>query len=578
MSPEKTMLQIVRNDVSILVVIVLYRQSPGESVAWKSLERGLSLLPSSMGRLRVILFDNSPSPAEPSALPDYAVYRADPSNGGLAGAYNNALAMAETEHFDWLLTLDQDTVLPADYIPRLAARANALSDREDIAAIVPQLFERDILLSPRGVLPGRTHPVLQGFTGVWAKEIHAFNSGTLWRVADLSRLGGFSRHFRLDYLDIWMHFNFHRAGLRTFIAGDLRLEHTLSLLDYKQRVSTERYDGFLRAESAFCDLYKGLLERTLLTARLGCRLIRQRQRGERAEILRLTRRTLLQRLILRRNSRIGRWMADTRPGVVTSGSSRDARPIVSVCMATFEGSRFIEEQLRSILPQLRASDEVVIVDDGSTDDTCERIRSINDPRIHLIAERVNRGVLAAFERAICSAKGAVLFLSDQDDIWEPGKVETVLNAFDERPDIRIVVSDASIIGDHGEIVAESYYRWRGRFSDSFLSNLFRSKYHGCLMAFRASLLPDILPFPVGTGILHDIWIGSRNRLSGGRTAFLEKRLVRYRRHSTNVTNFDSRRRLSRFRQFKNRLDLLIAAVTLRSRVDLERKSSGERPW
>jgi len=238
------------------------------------------------------------------------------------------------------------------------------------------------------------------------------------------------------------------------------------------------------------------------------------------------------------------------------------RPNVSVCMATFQGERFVEEQIASILPQLASGDEVVIVDDGSTDSTAARIRSIGDGRIRLYTEEVNRGVLCAFERAVRLAKGAVIFLSDQDDLWEPTKVSIVLRAFQDNEEVQLVISDASIINDRGEKVADSYFAWRGEFRDGFFSNLFRSKFHGCVMAFRSSLVPKILPFPLGTRVLHDIWIGSRNRLSGGRTVYIDDQLVRYRRHSANVTGMTHRRQ-TRIDQLRSRLDLLFSIATFR---------------
>jgi len=242
-------------------------------------------------------------------------------------------------------------------------------------------------------------------------------------------------------------------------------------------------------------------------------------------------------------------------------------------MATFNGARFVRQQLLSILEQSIPVDEIVVVDDGSTDRTCEYIRSLADPRIHLIEQETNKGVLLAFEEAIRHSSGNVLFLSDQDDIWEQTKVQTVMQVFRENPDVKVVVTDASFIDEDGLQLPNSYFGKIGKFTDGFVANVLRCKYLGCAMAFRSSLLSEILPFPAGHGILHDIWIGTKNKLAGGRTCFIDQKLVRYRRHSSNVTG---NAKLSRFRQLQNRLDLLFALAIFRFRTGSIRKPISSR--
>ena len=222
-------------------------------------------------------------------------------------------------------------------------------------------------------------------------------------------------------------------------------------------------------------------------------------------------------------------------------------------MATCQGERYIERQLRSILSQLDPGDELCIVDDASTDRTCEVIRSLHDNRIRLILSPHNRGVLATFEASLRAASGDILFLSDQDDRWLPGKVSAVLNVFAGRPDVDLVASDANLIDENDQPLQASYYPMRGGFTSRFFPNLLRCRFLGATMAFRASLLPRVLPFPRGFDVLHDIWIGMRNTLSGGKTFFIDQPLIEYRRHTGNVS-----RRQNWFRRARIRLDLLLA--------------------
>jgi glycosyltransferase involved in cell wall biosynthesis len=232
------------------------------------------------------------------------------------------------------------------------------------------------------------------------------------------------------------------------------------------------------------------------------------------------------------------------------------RPKVSVCMAAFQGERYIAAQLRSILVQLADGDEVIVLDDHSSDRTCDEVRSLGDARIHLVERRTNQGVARSFEQSLLHASGDVIFLSDQDDLWISTKITTVLKAFKENPNVMLVVTDAALIDDDGECVGVSYYRSRGPFSSGFFSNLVRCKYLGCTMAFRSSLLAKALPFPKGYDILHDIWLGTVNSITRGATLYLDEALVLYRRHSAAVTSG----KLSRLRQIRIRADLVQAVV------------------
>lgn len=221
-------------------------------------------------------------------------------------------------------------------------------------------------------------------------------------------------------------------------------------------------------------------------------------------------------------------------------------------MATYNGERYIEEQLQSILSQIAADDEVVIVDDASRDRTVEIVNALEDRRVRVIKQEANRGVLATFERAIRAARGQLIFLSDQDDVWQPEKVASVLREFQLNPDADIVISDARSVDDHGATLADSYFAQRGKFQAGVMSNLFRCSYLGCAMAFRRRVCARVLPFPLGTDVLHDLWIGASNALAGGRTSYIDRPLVLYRRHERNATGNG---RLGFGRQLRIRWDL-----------------------
>jgi glycosyltransferase involved in cell wall biosynthesis len=244
------------------------------------------------------------------------------------------------------------------------------------------------------------------------------------------------------------------------------------------------------------------------------------------------------------------------------GDGLSSRPKISVCMATYQGESYVSLQLRSILEQLSADDEVIVVDDGSTDRTCGEVSALQDPRLVLIQNTKNEGVLRAFETALSRSSGEIVFLSDQDDLWLPKKVETVLDAFARDPAVMLVVSDALLIDEDGAKIGDSFYAKRGKFRAGLWSNLLIGKFHGCTMAFRSTLLRSALPFPLGRLVHHDTWIGCMNALIGGKTRYIAEPLVAYRRHLTNVTG---RVKLSNYTRLRMRIQMFLGLLVFRVR-------------
>ncbi len=205
-------------------------------------------------------------------------------------------------------------------------------------------------------------------------------------------------------------------------------------------------------------------------------------------------------------------------------------------MASYHSGQYIDLQLGSILPQLNENDEVVIVDDNSTDDTPDRIRAFADPRIRLIVHTQNTGVVRSFEDALSAATGDFLFLCDHDDLWAPDKVQRFREAFDQGPHIQLVMSAVSLIDANGDSFQDARWDRNGQFQRGFLRNILKNGYQGSALAIRSGLLARVLPFPRNRSYLHDAWIGTLNdRISGG-MVFLPEPLLLYRRHRTNVSH------------------------------------------
>ena len=106
--------------------------------------------------------------------------------------------------------------------------------------------------------------------------------------------------------------------------------------------------------------------------------------------------------------------------------------MISVCIASYNGADYILDQLKSILPQLRANDEIIVSDDHSTDGTPDLVKSLNDSRIRLVEGPCKGSPIPNFEYALSLAQGDYIFLSDQDDCWMPNKVATSIEALKKR--------------------------------------------------------------------------------------------------------------------------------------------------
>lgn len=206
---------------------------------------------------------------------------------------------------------------------------------------------------------------------------------------------------------------------------------------------------------------------------------------------------------------------------------------VSVVMATYNGTKYLREQIESVLRQLQVGDELVIVDDGSSDTTVALIESFGSPLIRLHRNPRNLGVLRTFERALNLSCNEVIFFCDQDDVWADGKREAFVAEFMRDPACMVVISDAQVIDGHGTSVRASFMADKGGFRGGALSTILRNRYLGCAMAVRRRVLGAALPIPACVP-MHDMWFGAIGSLIG-RVAYIREPLLQYRRHGNNVS-------------------------------------------
>jgi glycosyltransferase involved in cell wall biosynthesis len=224
---------------------------------------------------------------------------------------------------------------------------------------------------------------------------------------------------------------------------------------------------------------------------------------------------------------------------------------VSVCMATFNGAKYIESQLNSILSQISHEDEIIITDDNSTDETCRIIENYNDNRIKIFKNEIRLGHVQNFAKAISLASGEFIALSDQDDIWVESRLEKMLGILKNSRPFSLVIGDFREINDAGEYVdtlaklGELMPKMWQQLLKIFMG---KAKYFGCTFIFRSNLKKFILPIPLNIEA-HDIWI-SMNACIHGQIFHCEDVTLLRRIHGGNLT---PTRRRSLYKIIKSRI-------------------------
>ncbi|SCK37817.1 Glycosyltransferase involved in cell wall bisynthesis [Variovorax sp. HW608] len=222
---------------------------------------------------------------------------------------------------------------------------------------------------------------------------------------------------------------------------------------------------------------------------------------------------------------------------------------ISVALCTYNGARFIAEQVRSICAQTRPPSEIVLSDDASTDDCIEVARATLEACLaerpgHSIALRVIRNATALrvtknFEQAVAACTGDLIALSDQDDVWHPERLARMAAEFEKRADLLLLHSDARLVDGERRDLGQSLFHalevkqfeldWihGGQAFDVFLR---RNLVTGATTVFRRSLLEHAVPFPKEW--IHDEWLAIVAS-SIGRVDVLEQELIEYRQHGGN---------------------------------------------
>lgn len=191
----------------------------------------------------------------------------------------------------------------------------------------------------------------------------------------------------------------------------------------------------------------------------------------------------------------------------------------------------------SILPQLGARDEIVVVDDCSSDDTVAVLRRYGDPRMRIHLNEKNGGHVFSFGKALSLATREVIFMADQDDKWVEGRVAAMVRKLQETGAL-VVSANSAYMDANGREIACSATRLDAGDADRRIKNILgmftgKTAYYGCAMALRREILDLVLPIPRFVES-HDLWIAMASNLLGSNAHLQDDMLVR-RVHGNNAS-------------------------------------------
>ena len=254
-------------NISITCIVVLYKCDLNDSPTIRGLISNYNNNPKLFEHFRLIIYENGQRDSKDIIFPFNAEHIRKDNNEGVAKAYNYALKAAIEDNCEWLLLLDQDTKIPNNFISKLIDRISSANSQE-VVAIVPKIYYNESQISPSEVRWGGVHrPIEDNNLDTSELEINALGSGSSISVAYLMGIGGFNNEYWLDGLDRWLFRKIYLSGNKVILV-DVELQHGLSIMDFKNNVSLDRYENMLKYEILFMSEYRTSLEMVYMIVRL----------------------------------------------------------------------------------------------------------------------------------------------------------------------------------------------------------------------------------------------------------------------------------------------------------------------
>lgn len=212
---------------------------------------------------------------------------------------------------------------------------------------------------------------------------------------------------------------------------------------------------------------------------------------------------------------------------------------INILMATYNGRKYLRQQIDSILNQTYSNFRLLISDDASTDSTVKILEEYEkkDRRVEIYSHQKNMGVVANFEFLINKVRSEYFMFADQDDVWEPDKIEKSLKKLEET-DSDLVYTDLEVVDNKLNQIHSSFWKQKGFYDKITKYNNFESLYlnnyiNGCTMICKSLWINEFLPLPKNSKyVIHDYWIALvvSNR---GKMAYIEESTIKYRQHGNN---------------------------------------------
>lgn len=272
----------------------------------------------------------------------------------------------------------------------------------------------------------------------------------------------------------------------------------------------------------------------------------------------------------------------------------NSRLTISIAMCTYNGEKYLQEQLDSLAKQSRLPDELVICDDCSSDKTMEILQNFveNSPfPVRLEQNEKNLGYIRNFEKCSQLCTGDIIFFCDQDDVWLPEKIERFMEFFENEPNVGMVISDVQMMDAHSKLLKSRYSysiypiakleKMIRRDAAYFLCKISCSSWPGMAIAYRKSVGEILFPYPFV--LAHDSWV-LQTMCAVSQARIIPEPMVLYRIHEKNVVGkqFDklsvsiqeagSKRIIDNYKNISDNLTCILDRIKERPNLNISPKT------
>jgi len=212
---------------------------------------------------------------------------------------------------------------------------------------------------------------------------------------------------------------------------------------------------------------------------------------------------------------------------------------VDILLATYNGEKYIKEQIESILNQTYKNIQIIISDDCSQDGTRDILKQYeNNEKIKVFYQEKNLGYVKNFEFLLKQVENEIYMLSDQDDVWKEEKIEKTIKKL-KNENLDLVFGDLEVVDENLNTICKSYNKYMHldkkieKYINSYKLQYMYNCMTGCTIASKKEWIDKFLPFPTNSKyVIHDYWMGLVIALKG-KVGYLKEPYILYRQHGNN---------------------------------------------